>query len=384
MGYAMGDTAAAGVTELPRRQVLGRCMDANTMQALLGIAEAWHDLSEAAVCKSPMLPPAALCAAPMSWLWGQQQESGGVAAALAAAPPPRTVWGHLQAVCVVEELADKDEGISYTNPNERDPWNDGPLLQLLQTGDYPPDITQAERDRLAKRSQRYSWHDGRLIQAMNDGSSKIVVPPSEREEWIRRLHSQYGHLGVKRTLDLLYDSCNVWWRGMYADVANYIGGCGLCDRARASFAGQNKTLNPLPVKGMFYRWHIDLAGPFVESTVGSYTVDMSATFFELKAAVADWSGSGKARAQALVASVEPLRDQLDWVAAHDNWRLRRMLANELRGAVLDALGQFKLSSNAAFGRRGHGGPKPDQRRFRRMRAALAKQPRRKGQIGDIR
>lgn len=42
LGYTSGDTAAEGVTELQRCQLLGRCMDANCMQALFAIAEAWH------------------------------------------------------------------------------------------------------------------------------------------------------------------------------------------------------------------------------------------------------------------------------------------------------------------------------------------------------
>lgn len=47
LGYAAGDTAAPGVSGAKRCQVLGPCMDANTTNALFGIAEAWQELCPA-------------------------------------------------------------------------------------------------------------------------------------------------------------------------------------------------------------------------------------------------------------------------------------------------------------------------------------------------
>ena len=47
MGYGTGTTAAEGVTEQQRREVLGKCMDANALQAWGAIALALADVSEA-------------------------------------------------------------------------------------------------------------------------------------------------------------------------------------------------------------------------------------------------------------------------------------------------------------------------------------------------
>jgi hypothetical protein len=41
MGYATSSTAAPGVSEARRREVLGRCMDANCLQSILAIGMAW-------------------------------------------------------------------------------------------------------------------------------------------------------------------------------------------------------------------------------------------------------------------------------------------------------------------------------------------------------
>jgi hypothetical protein len=44
LGYETNDTAAAGVTERQRREVLGKCIDANVLQSIMAIAAAWHRL----------------------------------------------------------------------------------------------------------------------------------------------------------------------------------------------------------------------------------------------------------------------------------------------------------------------------------------------------
>ena len=38
--------------------------------------------------------------------------------------------------------------------------------------------------------------------------------------------------------------------------------CGACDRARQSFNRPHATLSPLSIRGLLYRWSIDLCGPF--------------------------------------------------------------------------------------------------------------------------
>ena len=44
--------------------------------------------------------------------------------------------------------------------------------------------------------------------------------------------------------------------------------CKECDRVKANFNQPSPTLHPLPIEGMFYRWGVDLAGPFDETGSG--------------------------------------------------------------------------------------------------------------------
>eukprot|EP00877_Chromochloris_zofingiensis_P006429 jgi/Chrzof1/2039/UNPLg00695.t1 len=45
--------------------------------------------------------------------------------------------------------------------------------------------------------------------------------------------------------------------------------CALCDRTQVTFNAQTPVLQPLPINGMFYRWGVDLCGPFELSELGN-------------------------------------------------------------------------------------------------------------------
>ena len=61
-----------------------------------------------------------------------------------------------------------------------------------------------------------------------------------------------------------------WWAGMQEDVKAEVKRCEVCDRvSRASFGAMQPTLHPLPIEGLFYRWGVDLCGPFTTTTAGN-------------------------------------------------------------------------------------------------------------------
>ena len=100
-----------------------------------------------------------------------------------------------------------------------------------------------------------------------DGRARIVPRPAERGELILKMHEQSGHWGVKRTVALLLHS--YWWRGINSDVAETVRHCAACSRVRATFNSRPGVLNPLPIGGLFYRWGLDLCGPFNKTAQGS-------------------------------------------------------------------------------------------------------------------
>jgi hypothetical protein len=277
MGYVAGDTAAAEISELDRKRVLGRCMDANTMQALFGICEAWQEAAEREAVSNGQFSRPVVATAFMqqgvqcnATLQDAHLGSTGVASCLAASGNT-TGPQDVQATQLQEAQRDLQEDDWLPAGGGKDPWEDQSLLQWLQSGNMPEGISQPERDRLFKRAKRYSWKDGKLLQLCTDGANRVVPRPSERLDLVTRVHTQCGHLGVRRTMQLL--GVSYQWRGMHKDVQHVVRRCEPCDRARASFAGMNPVLSPLPVKGMFYRWHADLCGPFNPSAEG-YTYIM--------------------------------------------------------------------------------------------------------------
>ncbi|KXZ44748.1 hypothetical protein GPECTOR_63g72 [Gonium pectorale] len=59
-----------------------------------------------------------------------------------------------------------------------------------------------------------------------------------------------------------------WWQGMSRDVEYVVNRCTLCDRANSSGNVVPSQLHSLPLRGPFYRWHVDLAGDLTPTPEG--------------------------------------------------------------------------------------------------------------------
>ena len=147
-----------------------------------------------------------------------------------------------------------------------DIWEDLETLRFLQHGEYPPQVTSGQRDRIQQRSKRYSWKGDHLVRCMPQGD-RLVPPPHERVGLIQKVHSELGHFGIKRTYSLL--TPHYHWRGIYAQVREVLARCEQCDRVRTSFSSRQATLHPLPIQGMFYCWSCDLAGELPQTSRGN-------------------------------------------------------------------------------------------------------------------
>lgn len=102
---------------------------------------------------------------------------------------------------------------------------------------------------------------------MNDGTSRNVPPPSERLALTRRVHEDAGHFGRRRTAHLL--RTNYWWFNTRETVELALKECSSCDRIKAAFKAPSPVLHCLPIEGLFYRWGVDLFGPFDTSKRGN-------------------------------------------------------------------------------------------------------------------
>jgi hypothetical protein len=75
-----------------------------------------------------------------------------------------------------------------------------------------------------------------------------------------------GRFGVKRTVSLLLH--NYWWQGLTKMVKDMVSACTLCSRSNTTFNRPQPQLQPLPISGPGFRWHLDLAGPFPTNSQG--------------------------------------------------------------------------------------------------------------------
>lgn len=246
LGYAADATAAPGLSLQARHELTGNAIDANTAEALFAICWAWQARSFSAMAATV--------------------RGGDASDASGAAPEhdnvlPLLADGDLFATAHAESMAATDEERA-TLPTSRpstDIWHDPPALHLLQHRTYPDGLPKTERSRIWKRAQLYEWRSGKLWRLFRGGPAKEVPAPHLRQQLVHDTHDQFGHFGVKRTASLVLT--HQWWAGLMADVEKVVRSCHLCDRARVAFGPRTAQLHPLPIRGPFYRWGVDLFGP---------------------------------------------------------------------------------------------------------------------------
>ena len=256
MGYVAGDTKADGLTELQRREVLGKCIDANTLQSIMAIAAAWHRRQQWVPGRAELLP--ACTARVLEEAVGVHQSAAqalSLGADLTASHQCEVTIEQYLVGLAVAAVAEAREG------DPSDIWQDEQALQYLRDQQFDSTWEPATRSRIRKRAAKYRLAgDGQLRRVFPDGSTKLVPKPADREALITQFHNRNGHFGVRRTGALI--STGYWWWGMWSDVAATLSKCGLCSRVRSSFGGEQPELHPLPISGLMYRWGVDLCGPF--------------------------------------------------------------------------------------------------------------------------
>ena len=250
LGYVAGATAAPGVSDLVRHQVTGRCMDANTVMAILALSQAVQPSSAAAMQGGCLAASAAECTAAAGSSGFSVSGSNGQGGSPGFDGNYRDFLGLQASAAVAEQQEERGKDI----------WEDAAAMQFLQTGSHGSSTSRQDKSRIAHRVRLYVWQQQQLWRRMPDGSLKLVPQLEDRECVIKRIHEQTGHFGVRRTAQMVMSAH--WWRTLHTDVARFVGKCSVCDRVRSSFNSLQPELSPLPIEPMFYRWGFDLAGEF--------------------------------------------------------------------------------------------------------------------------
>ncbi|KAJ9533521.1 hypothetical protein QJQ45_026583 [Haematococcus lacustris] len=249
-----------------RHAITERCMDAATAGSLYAISAALHRAhllrDHAHNCLSLCTASHALAVAVgggAQLMLSSHTSTNQTCSPLPAPYPVLPTPVAAQPAVIIAQLADVAD-------TERDIHDDTATMQLLQHHTLPAGLPHAEQRRAQRRAQAYVWDSHKLLRRMADGSTRIVPAPAERPHLVSTMHNNTGHFGGRRTAALLQHT--YWWRGLAADAQAVVARCTACDRVKAAFNAKSPELHSLPIRALFYRWGVDLCGPFIPSRSG--------------------------------------------------------------------------------------------------------------------
>ncbi|CAI7801067.1 unnamed protein product [Closterium sp. NIES-54] len=135
-----------------------------------------------------------------------------------------------------------------------DIWEDEQAMRWVK-GEIEEDEEMTARVRA--KGHHYIWYQQQLQIQTEDGW-KLVPAPGEREALIREVHTKLGHFGHERIVQLL--KTGWWWEGIRRQVKKWVEDCEACQRSRANLTQAKAELQSLPIRGLGFRWSLDLAG----------------------------------------------------------------------------------------------------------------------------
>ena len=211
-----------------------------------------------------------------------------------AAQPTTFLVASLQPTDGLVDLSELLDSMPAPSPirSKPDIHCDPAALHYLENGLFSPDLSAAERHRIRQRVSDYFFVGTgetkilyRRMTLKDKTVGELVVPrPSERRQLVLNIHGQ-SHFRLERTHSILEQ--RHWWYGMKDNIRYILLSCPSCLRKAARFYRRAPTLNPLPIHGIGYSVHIDLAGPFVPSTPDGFTyfmvmVDRTTKYLEVE------------------------------------------------------------------------------------------------------
>ena len=188
---------------------------------------------------------------------------------------------NLVADSLSRNIQDEDLGV-YVVEGQQVEWNEQLVIQEQDTDEICFRAKQFLRGHLRDKKYRLPTSglelSGNLLvrrinfrtrSASEDETIQVVVPRKLVSTALRIVHELMGgdHCGVDRTYAQARK--RYFWKGMYADIKNYIKNCGVCNSCKpsgGSFTGVASY--PIPSKP-FERVHMDLLAHFCESGMGN-------------------------------------------------------------------------------------------------------------------
>ena len=190
--------------------------------------------------------------------------------------PPQTLQ------CIFEPATHVAESVMHINkinlPSlQRDCPQIGPIYRYHESGELPTEdklkkwilLNQDQYGMYAKVLHHIYEPRTRNHQRVTRTIHQIVIPKALREQVLSDYHDSLvggGHQGFQRTWDAIREK--YYWPRMYQDIREYQQSCNRCQKAK-NVRQRVPPLHPLPIAGMFARWHMDFIGPLRTAADGN-------------------------------------------------------------------------------------------------------------------
>ncbi|GJX99858.1 reverse transcriptase domain-containing protein [Tanacetum coccineum] len=176
-----------------------------------------------------------------------------------------TSFAHLNKQVLVEELKEKsinEKEILDVVEEEGNTWMT-PICEYLTKEILPEDKKKARAVR--RKAARYAMINGTLYKKSFLGPWLRCVGPLQANYVLREIHegSCSMHSGPRSVVAKVIQT-GYYWPTMHMDARNLIRECNDCQIHRPVPRNPQQNLTPITSPWPFYKWGIDIAGPFPE------------------------------------------------------------------------------------------------------------------------
>ncbi|GJX79587.1 reverse transcriptase domain-containing protein [Tanacetum coccineum] len=176
-----------------------------------------------------------------------------------------TSFAHLSKHVLVEELKEKSVNeieVLAVVEEEGDSWMT-PIHEYLNNETLPAERKKARS--IKRKSQRFAIINGTMYKKSFLGLWLRCVGPSEVNYVLREIHegSCSMHAGTRSVVAKALRT-GYYWPTMHKDARALIKACQECQVHKPVPRNPQERLNPITSPWPFYKWGIDIAGPFPE------------------------------------------------------------------------------------------------------------------------
>ncbi|GJW03532.1 reverse transcriptase domain-containing protein [Tanacetum coccineum] len=176
-----------------------------------------------------------------------------------------TSFAYLSKQVLVEELKEKsvnESEVLAVVEEEGDSWMT-PIHEYLMDETLPAERKKARA--IKHKSQRFAIINGILYKKSFLGPWLRCVGPSQANYVLREIHegSCSMHAGTRSVVTKAL-RIGYYWPTMHEDARALIRACQECQVHKPVPRNPHEKLNPITSPWLFYKWGIDIAGPFLE------------------------------------------------------------------------------------------------------------------------